>query len=67
MKNELIKAMIIVLTSFVASAIIMIFMKKIAKHLGAMDMPREEDSKIRSGWNIFSIFNRVYVVWRAKY
>ena len=43
MKNELIKAMIIVLTSFVASAIIMIFMKKIAKHLGAMDMPREEE------------------------
>ena len=43
MKNELIKAMIIVFTSFVASAIIMIFMKKIAKHLGAMDMPREEE------------------------
>ena len=43
MKWQLINAGVIVLTTFIFSAIIMIFMKKIAFHIHAVDEPRSEE------------------------
>ena len=43
MKLQLLNAGVIVLTTFIFSAVIMIFMKKIAVHINAVDVPREEE------------------------
>ena len=43
MNQEIIDILKIVVTTFVCSALIMPFMKRIAKHIGAIDMPRSEE------------------------
>ena len=43
MKYQLIEASKIVLVTFVCSAIIMFLMRKVAVHVGAMDIPRSEE------------------------
>ena len=43
MNAEIISALKIVLTTFVCSALIMPFMKKIAHHVGAIDIPRKDE------------------------
>ena len=43
MNGYLIQAIKIVITTFVFSAVTMILMKKVANHIGAMDIPREEE------------------------
>lgn len=43
LNTELLNAGVIVLTTFIFSAIIMIFMKKIAFHIGALDKPRNDE------------------------
>ena len=43
MKLQLLNAGMIVLTTFIFSAIIMVFMKKIAIHINAVDVPREDE------------------------
>ena len=40
MNQEIIDTLKIVITTFVCSALIMPFMKRIARHVGAMDIPR---------------------------
>lgn len=46
MKTEILSASKIVLITFIFSSIIMILMKKIAHHIGAIDMPRtDEDNR----------------------
>lgn len=45
MKIEILSAIKIVLTTFIFSAIIMELMKKIAVHIGAIDMPRTDEEK----------------------
>ena len=76
MNQEIIDILKIVVTTFVCSALIMPFMKRIAKHIGAIDMPRSEEGhrhihtkatpKIRRSWYIFSLSNRIYVIWNRK-
>ena len=41
MKIEVLNALKIVITTFICSAIIMPFMIKIAKHVGALDVPKK--------------------------
>ncbi len=43
MKIEVLNALKIVITTFICSAIIMPFMIKIAKHVGALDVPRSDE------------------------
>ena len=43
MREEIIHSGEIVLVTFIVSAIIMVFMKKIAKHIGAMDIPTNKE------------------------
>ena len=43
MKIEVLNALKIVVTTFICSAIIMPFMIKIAKHVGALDVPRSDE------------------------
>ena len=43
MKQQIITALEIVVTTFIFSAIIMFLMRKVAHHIGALDMPREEE------------------------
>ena len=43
MKWQLLSASKIVLTTFIFSAIAMIFMKKLAYHIGALDRPRDDE------------------------
>ena len=43
MKEQIANGGMIVLTTFIVSAIIMIFMKKIAVHVGALDVPTNEE------------------------
>ena len=43
MNNEVLNALKIVITTFICSAIIMPFMIKIAKHVGAIDRPRSDE------------------------
>ena len=43
MNTEIIETLKIVITTFICSALIMPFMKKIAKHIGAMDIPRSDE------------------------
>lgn len=43
MNQEIITSLKIVLTTFICSALIMPFMKKIATHVGAIDIPRSEE------------------------
>ena len=43
MKAQLFAASKIVLTTFIFSAIIMFLMRKVAVHIGAVDIPREEE------------------------
>lgn len=43
MTQEIIQSLKIVLTTFICSALIMPFMKKIATHVGAIDIPRSEE------------------------
>ena len=43
MNQQIISALKIVFTTFIFSAIIMFLMRKVAHHIGALDMPREEE------------------------
>ena len=43
MKQQILSASKIVLVTFLCSAVIMILMKKIAIHIGALDIPRDEE------------------------
>ena len=43
MREEILRSIEIVFTTFICSIIIMPFMKKLANHLGAIDMPRAEE------------------------
>lgn len=43
MKQQLVTALGIVVTTFIFSAIIMFLMRKVANHIGALDMPREAE------------------------
>ena len=43
MKAQIISALEIVFITFVFSTIIMFLMRKVAYHIGALDMPREEE------------------------
>ena len=43
MKEQIANGGMIVLTTFIVSAIIMIFMKKIAVHVGALDVPTNKE------------------------
>ena len=43
MQQQIITALKIVATTFIFSAIIMFLMRKVAYHIGALDMPREEE------------------------
>ena len=43
MNQEIISILKIVITTFICSALIMPFMKKIAKHIGAIDIPRNDE------------------------
>ncbi len=43
MKNEIYNALTIVIVTFIFSAIIMQLMKKVAFHIGAIDIPRKEE------------------------
>ena len=63
MKIEVLNALKIVITTFICSAIIMPFMIKIAKHVGALDVPRSDEGN-RS---IFEFFTWIYDFWDPKY
>ena len=43
MNQQIIEILKIVITTFICSALIMPFMKRIAKHIGAMDIPRSDE------------------------
>ena len=43
MNQQIIETLKIVITTFICSALIMPFMKRIAKHIGAMDIPRSDE------------------------
>ena len=43
MNQQIIETLKIVITTFLCSALIMPFMKRIAKHIGAMDIPRSDE------------------------
>ena len=45
MKEQLLSASKIVITTFLFSGIIMFLMRKVAIHIGAMDIPRDEEGK----------------------
>ena len=45
MKMQILDACKIVLVTFICSALIMEVMKKIAAHIGAMDVPRADEGK----------------------
>ncbi len=43
MKNQILSASMIVIVTFIFSAVIMFLMRKVAVHIGALDIPREEE------------------------
>ena len=76
MNAEILNALKIVFVTFVCSAAIMPFMKRIAKHIGAIDYPRSDEGnrhihkkpipKLGGVWNLSCIFNWLYAFWRSK-
>ena len=76
MNQQIIETLKIVITTFICSALIMPFMKRIAKHIGAIDVPRADEGhrhihtkatpKLGGGRNIPSFSYRVYALWYRK-
>lgn len=77
MKLQILNVSKIVLVTFIFSSLIMILMKKIAVHIGAIDMPRSDEGNrhihkkptpMLGGVGIFfKFFIWIYALWRTKY
>ena len=59
MKMQILDACKIVLVTFICSALIMEVMKKIAVHVGAMDIPRSDEGNR----HILSIPSWIHAIW----
>ena len=76
MNQEILSALKIVAVTFLCSALIMPGMKKIAFHIGALDIPRSDEGNRHihkrvmpklGGVGIFLAFLVGYVIWNRKY
>ena len=63
MQSEITRIFLMVMTTFFFVALIVPFIKKIAIHVGALDIPNKR--KVHSKHILWLPF-RIYDIWRAK-